>query len=281
MISANNLKYILASVMLAGFYTYAQTSFDEQFNYAKKLYDDENYYDAITELKRLLFFEKDNEYDYWVNTLIGECYKQGAKFTDAIRYLTLAEIEAKSKEDLYRARIEIIRVNILRRTTDRAIKLIDSLKADERFSDKTNELDYWQGWAYMFADDWENASSAFSGIDSLSFLKNLSDKVSNEMFSIPLAKTLSYIIPGAGQFYTGEYVSGFLSLGWNALWGYISINAFVNERIFDGIIVSNFLWLRFYRGNLHNAENFAEEKNLLITNRALNYLQFEYKGLKP
>jgi hypothetical protein len=281
MISANNVKYILASIILAGFYTYAQTSFDEQFRYAKKLYDDENYYNAITELKRLLFFEKGSEYDYRVNMLIGECYKQGAKFTDAIRYLTVAEIEAKNTEELYQARIGIIRVNILRRTTDRAIKLIDSLKTDKRFPDKTSELNYWLGWAYMFADDWEKASSTFSGIDSLSVLKNLSDRVNNEMFSVPLAKTLSYIVPGVGQFYTGEYISGFLSLGWNVLWGYISINAFVNERIFDGIIISNFLWLRFYRGNLQNAENFAEEKNLLIANRALNYLQFEYRGLKP
>ena len=101
------------------------------------------------------------------------------------------------------------------------------------------------------------------------------------MYSVSFAKTISYIIPGAGQIYTGEYISGLLSLGWNILWGYLTIKSFIDERIFDGIVIANFLWLRFYRGNLQNAEKFAKEKNLIISNKAMNYLQFEFKGLKP
>jgi len=89
------------------------------------------------------------------------------------------------------------------------------------------------------------------------------------------------IIPGAGQFYTGEYVSGLLSLGWNVLWGYLTIKSFVDDRIFDGIMVGSLLWLRFYNGNTYNAEKFAEEKNLLISNKALLFLQHGYEGEKP
>jgi hypothetical protein len=88
-------------------------------------------------------------------------------------------------------------------------------------------------------------------------------------------------VPGSGQIYVGEYLSGLLSFGWNVLWGYLTINAFIEERIFDGFAVGNFLWLRFYSGNIHNAGKFADEKNLEITNRALGYLQFRYKGEKP
>ncbi len=274
-------KYFTATILLISCATFAQNSFDAQFNYAKKLYSDEHYFDTVTELKRLLFFDENSEYNYKANLLIGKSYKQGAKFSDAIRYLILAELNAKNIDELFDTRIEIIRINILRRTTRRALKLLDSLGSDERFIDRKDEIKYWRGWAYMFADDWEQAAQTFAEIDTNHVLKTLSEEVRNDLYSVSFAKTISYIIPGAGQIYTGEYISGLLSLGWNVLWGYLSIKAFIAERIFDGIVIANFLWLRFYRGNLQNAENFAMEKNLLRSNRALNYLQFEYDGLKP
>lgn len=260
---------------------FAQNSFDEQFNLTKKLYSNENYFDTVTELKRLLFFNPNSEYIYSAYETIGKSYKQGAKFSDAIRYFTLAEINALSVDEIYNSRIDIIRVNILRRTTDRAFKLLDSLEADIRFNDKIDEINYWRGWAFIFADDWENAAVTFAGIDSTIELTVLAKKVDDDLYSVSFAKTISYIIPGAGQIYTGEYISGLLSLGWNILWGYLTIKSFIDERIFDGIVIANFLWLRFYRGNLQNAEKFAKEKNLIISNKAMNYLQFEFKGLKP
>jgi len=259
----------------------AQNSFDDQFKLAQQLYDNENYYDAITELKRLLFFEQDGEYSYKANDLIGQSYKQGGKFTDAIRYFTLAEINAGDTEQIYHQKIEIVRVNILRRATGQAFKILDSLEADLRFKDKIDELNYWRGWTYMFADDWENAATTFAKIDTDHPLKELAENVDDNLYSVGFAKTISYIIPGAGQFYTGEFVSGILSLGWTVLWGYLTIKAFTADRIFDGVMISNFLFLRFYRGNLQNAENFALEKNLEISNEALHYLQCDYEGLKP
>jgi len=259
----------------------AQSTFDEQFKLAKKLYAEEQYFDAITEAKRLLFFDESGLYDYESYELMAQCYKQGARFSDAIRYFTLAEINARNEDEIYHSRIEIIRANILRRTTARAFKLLDSLAADKRFSDRKDEITYWRGWAYIFSDEWLKASKEFAKIDSAKELSSVTKQVYDDMYSVSFAKTVSYFIPGAGQFYTGEYVSGLLSLGWNILWGYVTINAFVSERVFDGFMVANFLWLRFYRGNLQNAENFAKEKNLIIANKTLHYLQFEYEGLKP
>ena len=37
---------------------FAQDSFAEQFTLAKKLYEKEKYFDAVTEFKRLLFFSR-------------------------------------------------------------------------------------------------------------------------------------------------------------------------------------------------------------------------------
>ena len=160
-------------MLFISFATFAQSSFNAQFNFAKKLYNDEKYFDTVTELKRLLFFEENSEYNYEANLLIGKSYKQGAKFSDAIRFLTLAEINAKCIDELYETRTEIIRINILRRTTRRAFKMLDSLEADEQFTDRKDEIKYWRGWAYMFADDWEQAAQTFAELDSNHVLKTL------------------------------------------------------------------------------------------------------------
>lgn len=254
---------------------------ESQLNMAKELYNNEDYFDAITELKRLLFFDKENQYAYTANELIGRCYKMGAKFSDAIRFFFLAGIHSSGNEEMFDTKIEIIKINILRRTVTRALTLLDSLETDKRFTSKKSEITYWRGWAYIFNDKWDRAAEEFSKIKSGLELKRISEKVESERYSVLKAKILSFIIPGAGQFYTGNYLSGILSLGWNFFWGYITVNAFIENRAFDGIVVGELLWLRFYRGNVQNAGKFTEEKNKEISNKALEYLQLNYDGEKP
>ena len=112
-------------------------------------------------------------------------------------------------------------------------------------------------------------------------LQQLAQKTEDEKYSVPFVKALSYVFPGAGQLYTGNYLSGALSMAWNLFAGYLTIKAFVEDRIFDGFVTGNLLWLRFYNGNIQNAEKFAEQKNLKIANSALLYLQTQFHGTKP
>lgn len=280
MTSVSKIFFFVIFVWLSIARLFAQDSFADQFNLAKKLYDEENYFDAVTEFKRLLFFDDAKSYNYEANFLIGLSYKGRAKFSDAVQYFTIAELNSSTEEEVFESRIEIIKVNILRRTTQRALALLDSLENDVRFSKNLEKINYWRGWTYIFADDWEMASSSFSEIQPDHRLAQLCDSIANDLYSAQLAKILS-IVPGAGQFYTGEYVSGLISIGWNVLWGYLTINAFMEDRVFDGLMVGTLLWWRFYSGNIQNAEKFALEKNLEKTNAALRYLQYISSEKKP
>jgi len=280
MISVIKIFFAFLFVWIGTVTLVAQNLFDDQFNYARQLYNEGKYFDAVTEFKRLLFFNESKSYDYEANFFIGLSYKFGAKYSDAVRYFTLAEINYSTSDELFQTRTEIIKVNILRRTTHRALTLLDSLATDERFFNKMDEINYWRGWTYIFLDDWENASFSFSAIKANHQLAVFCDSLDNDLYSPQLAKILS-IVPGAGQFYTGEYISGLISIGWNVLWGYLTINAFMEDRVFDGLMVGTLLWWRFYSGNIQNAEKFALEKNLEKTNSALRYLQNNYIGKKP
>ncbi len=158
--------------------------------------------------------------------------------------------------------------------------LLDSLQNDAKFRNRIEEINYWRGWAYIFSDDWDKALATFSKIQNEHQLVLFCDSIKSDLYNPQLAKMLS-LIPGAGQFYTGEYVSGFISIGWNVLWGYLTINAFIEDRVLDGLLIGSLLWWRFYSGNIQNAEKFALEKNLDITNSALRYLQNYFNGKKP
>jgi hypothetical protein len=276
------MRFLLtACVITANNFSIAQSSIHNQYDYALKLFEQDQYYLAITEFKRLLYFDSLKQYSFPANKFIGLCYKHGGKLNDAVKYLSLAELETSNIDSLFEIKIEIVKTNLLRRTIYRVFDLLKVMSNDERFGHKKNDIVYWTGWAFIFNDEWEKASDEFAKLDSNHDLMKLCKNVSDEHYSKTKAKILSYILPGAGQFYTGNYFSGLLSLGWVALWTYTSVQAFLDNRIFDGFMVADFLALRFYNGNLQNAEKFAEEHNKEASNCMLQYLQRNYLGQKP
>lgn len=256
-------------------------NFDIQKLYADSLFQSESYFDAITEYKRLLYFSNFEEYNYESNYKIGLCYKAGGKYDNAIKYFMIAESYSENIDDSVSTEVQIIRTNILRKTIPEALALLN--KVEKKFPGEIDSttINYWSGWAYLIGDDWEKAAMEFGKIDESHPLKILADSIYTAKYSVTFAKISSFILPGSGQFYTGNYVSGVLSLGWNVLWGYLTINAFMTDRALEGILIGGLLWTRFYRGNFQNAEKFAIEKNIKISNGAYKYLENGYSGKKP
>lgn len=279
MTSANKNISLLLIVLISN--VFGQSTLKQQFDFANQLYDQERYFDAITEFKRLQFFDKQDEYSFQSNLLIGKSYKAGAKYDESIKYFVISEMKAISDEEYFNAKTLNARANILRRTNKQAEKILNELLLDTRFMLKEKEIKYWIGWNYIFSDEWGKAYQIFNEDNLDTALARQCKFVEDEHYSVDFAKYSSYLIPGFGQFYTGEYISGALSLGWNILFGYLTINAFAEDRIFDAIVIGNFLWLRFYSGNIQNAEKFAVQKNLEISNKALDYLQYHCKSERP
>jgi tetratricopeptide (TPR) repeat protein len=276
------LKAFLINIIWLGVaFNIVAQDLTNQKKYADSLFISENYFDAVTEYKRLLYFDKSEDYNFEANYKIGLSYKAGAKFDEAVRYLSLAEKYCDDELNIVNIELEIIKSNILRGTIPEAINRLEKLQKRYNAKIDSSETHYWRGWAYLISDDWESAATEFSMIDLHHPLKMLADRVEYEKYSVTLAKAVSYIIPGSGQFYTGNYLSGIMSLGWNVLWGYLTINAFVTERAVEGILIGGLLWARFYRGNVQNAEKFAIKKNKEISNKAYHYLSKEYMGKKP
>lgn len=274
------IKLVSILILLSLATLNAQHHLHEILLKASQFYSSEKYLESITECKRVIYFDSEKLFHSTAYEIMGDSYKEAGFFSEAVQAYNLAETCSFNEEVIFNLKLKKIKINILRRTTSNAHRLLNEL--DSTFhNSKDDEIFYWRGWTYIFEDDWKSASIEFAKIDSLHELKNFCEKVDNEKYSVTFAKTISAILPGSGQIYSGHYLNGLVSLGWNVLWGYLSIKAFKADRIFDGMMISSLLWLRFYNGNVSNSEKFVAEKNQEITNNALYYLQNQYKGMKP
>jgi len=272
---------VILFILFSSIFSIKAQNLNYQKIFADSLFASENYFDAITEYKRLQFFSKQNGKNFESNLKIALCYKAGGKYDNSIKYLKLAKRDAKLSKDSIQIDLQIIRTNILRRTIPKALTLLERLENKKSQFADVNLISYWRGWAYLINDDWESASKEFSKIDEFHQLKMLSDSVSSAKYSVPLAKFISSILPGSGQFYTGKYWSGFFSFAWNLIGGYLTINAFLTDRAFEGILLGSLIWVRFYKGNFDNAEKFAIKENMKTSNNAYKFLMEKYLGEKP
>jgi tetratricopeptide (TPR) repeat protein len=249
-----------------------------QYNISKDLFEKEEYYDAVTEFKRLIFFDSSGEYHAESEFFIGVSYKAGGFYNEAIQYLSSAVRKTRDPKLVRRGTIEIVKANILRRTTTRAMQILGELDKGSVTEEDKNEVNLLRGFALVFEYKLEEAVNYFR-LAGFNDLADLTQSAKDAEYSETKARIMSVFIPGAGQIYAGNYLNGIISLALNGISVYLTIQAFNADRIFDGIMIGNFLWYRFYSGNIYNAGKFAGEKNRDIYYNYLKILQ-DYKSYK-
>jgi tetratricopeptide (TPR) repeat protein len=246
--------------------------------YADSLFNAGNYYQAITEYKRLIFFDKACELKTYSLEQIAVAYKKGGFYKNAADYFSEALINTEDIVEKGKIEISLVRTFLCERKIDKALNELDEY---ETFSGDSLIADYWRGWTYMLNNQTRLASYYFKRSKAGNEIAERLDSIAQKEYSVFNVKLMSYILPGSGQIYTGHYLSGAMSFAWNALFGYMTIKAFHDRRIVEGLLIGDLLWYRFYRGNIQNAEKFANEKNIKLINQLIENLQNNYKGKMP
>lgn len=132
-----------------------------------------------------------------------------------------------------------------------------------------------RGWAYFQANDFWNAARQFGAAGDASL-----DSVVGELSSIRLknprtARWLS-LIPGLGEAYAGKLLFGLWALTVNTGDTYLIVNALLEQRYLDALLLYTFLWQRFYAGSMSNASRFAHEWNERKLAEAMNPIREEF-----
>lgn len=244
---------------------------DLAFHFGESYFASEDYEAAITEYKRFIFFNPQSESVNYAYYKIGIAYRNQGKWQESIEALKYSIQNAPN--DSIKNEREIALAVVLMASGNYSDAEFQLLKIEtfSKFLSLRYKATFFRGIACVYSHKWEEAKIAFQtffkeyslfkhslnirNIDSLLLsTQNLKYK------SPQLAKILSTILPGSGQFYVGDIRNGLNSLLINILTGYLLISSLINKDI-NNVYLGYSLFQRYYFGNRFHAERIAEDYN--------------------
>lgn len=260
-----------------------EQSAEKMLSFADHLYDNGDYYRAITEYERFIFFYPGHVLSKQAKFQIGMCYLKGEKFSQAVqRFRALSneypgdEIGRKAlfmlAESYYQKKDYSLAIDVL-------LRFLDTYPQDSQADAARIKL----GWAYLRKGDWRQAQDAFQGLPQDSPLHMQAEGLSKETGRYPdipkkspyLAGGLSAVLPGAGQLYVGRPMDAAASFLLNGLFIWATVDAFKKDNNVTGGILL-FFESGWYLGNVYNAVSSAHKYNKKAEQDFLDGLQGQY-----
>lgn len=251
--------------------------------FADHLFDQEDYYRAITEYERLIFLFPKHPLAKTAEYRIALAYFKGEKLPQAIQRLRKIS-EDRAGEDLGKQALATLGdAYVQKKEYTAAIEVFDRfLKADPGHQ-QADAVRIKIGWAYLRQGNWRQASEEFRKLPQDSPLRQNAEGLAQDAAAYPdipakspvLAGGLSAVLPGAGQLYVGRPTDAAISFALNSVFLWATIEAFNNDNNVTGAILL-FFESGWYLGNVYNAVNNAHKYNRRAEQTYLDRLSNQY-----
>lgn len=255
------LRFIVVIALIMVF-SAAPVLSDEAMKIADGLLEQRHYDQAITEYKRFVFFNPEDEQISYAFYKMGLAYRAGRNwqpaidaFKSSVRRAGHASIANERRLVLATTLIASGNYSLARLELLRVIEFSGeaSLRAKARYFDGIASL-------YMF--DWDAVERAFGDFYSESSEGRMVERVGQinpvllearrSYRSVGLARFLSTLLPGLGQIYAGDWRDGLNALAINGLGIGLLANAIYHEDYTDAVLISS-ISMRYYMGNRYRA----------------------------
>jgi len=235
----------------------------DTLSFAHALFDEGDFYRAITEYKRFIHFHPDDPRCAGAALRIAESYFGGKRWKEAENALEKFTEDYPATEEARKALL--FHAEIPFRTGDFiTARQRYTLLAERAETEETRkEALYRTAWTFAEENDFVAAQERFRLVD----IKQAQD-LAGEMERLnrlprkspAVAGGLSALLPGAGQLYTGRSREAALAFLLNAAFIGAAIEAFdAGNEILGGILL--FFEAGWYGGNIFNAVNSAHKTN--------------------
>jgi tetratricopeptide (TPR) repeat protein len=240
---------------------------DKQFSFAEVLLAEGDYYRAISEYKRFVYFFPENKLVETCNYRIGECYYRAKRWQEAreafTTFIKQYPVSPLIPGALYlkgMAEKQLRRYTDALSTFERVIKSTSSEIADKAV--------YQSAIIYIEMEDWQKARETFSLVPKDSSLSESASIMASELLHIDdlpkkspvTAGTLAAILPGAGHLYTERPTDALVAFLLNGAFIFGAIELFSHDNYIAGGIVT-FFELGWYTGNIYSAVSSAHKYN--------------------
>ncbi len=268
------LKTILVIIIIISTPCFAESKNEDfilkQRNFISDLYKEEKYFDCITETQRLLNYENDadaqNELLYFINA----CYYSGGQYKTVISRLRTAE--NSSKDRFYLANLFLLSNAYYNLGYyDKSKAVLDMLDYADIKKDDQDKLFAGRAEKLLRSHEYSNilseveyAGNYINEFNKSFTLRNFRNDIERYreigLRSKWLSASLSALLPGAGQIYSGRITDGILSfaaVAGTAFGAYY----YYNKKEKPPAITLTFFSGLFYCGNIYGAYNSALYKN--------------------
>jgi outer membrane protein assembly factor BamD (BamD/ComL family) len=238
-----------------------------QFSFAENLFAEGDYYRAISEYKRFLFYYPQNKLVENCTYRIGESYYKGKRWHEALKsfssfIMNFPESPLVPGALYHKGMSE----KQLKRYTD-ALSTLEELSKSKsiEFADKAV---YQKAIVLMEMEEWQKARKAFLIVPKDSPLSISAGVIASELLrmddlpqkSPAAAGTLAAILPGAGHLYTERPRDALVAFLLNGafIWG--AVELFRHDNYVAAAIVT-FFEIGWYTGNIYSAVSSAHKYN--------------------
>ena len=259
------------------------TDADQILRFADALFNDGDYFRAITEYKRFLFLYPTDARAGRVHLQVGLSYQRGQQWDDARQ--TFEHLVEQSSDPAVRAEAAY-RIGETSFQQGRYTQAIADLRpVAERYEQTLvgDRARYLLGWSYLRGRQWPEASQTFEVITTTSPLFPSSRalaEAAREGEQLPrkspaLAGLMSAVIPGTGHFYTGRWRDGTIALLLNGAFLAAGIEAVsAGNEAAAGVLL--FFEAAWYSGTIYGAVNAAHKYNRDLEDRWLQGLERQH-----
>lgn len=276
---------ILAVSMILGAVDTAWSEKDpvEMFSFADSLYEEGDYYRAITEYKRFIFSFPRHQFFSKAEFYIAMCYFKGGKWDLASQmYRSLATRYAQ-KPIGKNALFHLAKVYYRSGQYGSAIRTCHELQKNYLHDPLAGDAKIMLSICYLRLRQSEKAKEVLDGSLHDAELSVTADGLAQEIEkykSLPskspeLAAGLSAVIPGSGQLYVKRPRDAAISFLLNSLFIGAALGAFNNdENVLGGTLL--FVESIWYFGNIYNATNSAHKYNSRIWEKFMKNVELIY-----
>ena len=249
------------------------------FEFAERLFEEKDYFRAITEYKRFIFLSPESELIETCFFRICESYFEAGRWQDAIDSLDTFLARYPAGRLAYdalllkgRAEKNLKRYHEALSSFERVIALNSGPLRDMAFFESA--------LVYVELENWAMARESFSHISEGSVLYPKTWIFSSgleEIDSIPrkspaVAGTLAAIIPGSGHLYTERSRDALVAFLLNAAFIWAAVELFQDDNYVAGGVVT-FFELGWYTGNIYSAIGSAHKYNRRAKNEFIHTLK--------
>jgi tetratricopeptide (TPR) repeat protein len=229
---------------------------DEQFEKG-------NYHLALKEYQRILFFNAENEYDE-LYSRIASIHYMFSDFDLAVKYYDFAMRIENDDSIRFELALKKALCNFKQNNYFSALaELLDLSDPPGEYLQKKKNL--YTGICYFGLKDYNSSRYHFAevldtgAINELNILFDSFARI-NKKYRPGKVELMSILIPGLGQIYTGEILSGLNSfILITGITFYAAVTA-INYSLIDGLLVLSSWFYRYYSGGFTNAHDAAVRK---------------------